>query len=85
MLHAPGFHKSPPPSRPPRTPCKIPKDSPLLVWECIGVHSTMERFAGANFGGQVLGGFGGGSGRQFMKTRGFLTWGFAISEKSPIG
>ena len=29
-----------------------------------------------------MGGFGGGSGWQFMKTRGFLTRGFAISERS---
>ena len=47
----------------------------------------MERSAGASFGGRD-GGFGGGSGWQFMKTRGFLTRGFAISEfralKKPI-
>ena len=61
----PGFHKSPPPpshsqERPP----------PLLVWECTGVRSTMER--------PVLASFGRGSGWQFTKTRGFLTRGFAI-------
>ena len=57
-----------PPSRPPKTSCKIAKDPPLLVWECIGVHSTMERSAEASFGGR-MGRFGGGSGWQFMKTR----------------
>ena len=48
------------------------------------MYSTMERSAEAVLGGG-MGGFGGGSGWQFMKTRGFLTWGFltwdfAISE-----
>ena len=41
------------------------------MWECIEVHSTMERPAGQVLGGG-MGGFGGGSGLQFMKTRGFL-------------
>ena len=31
-----------PPSRPPKSPFKIPKDLPLLVWECLGVHIIME-------------------------------------------
>ena len=57
----------------------FPKDPPLLVWECIGVPSTMERFAGASFGGRD-GGIGEGSGWQCMKTWGFLTRGFAISD-----
>ena len=64
-----------PTSRPPKTPFKTPTNPPLLVQECIGVHSTMERSAGANFGGRD-GGFWGGSGWRFMKTRGFLTRGF---------
>ena len=80
-----GFHKSPPPlPRCPKKPFKIPKDPPLLVWECIGVHSAMERSAGRG-GGSGMGGCRGGSGCQFMKmrgfpTRGFLTRGFAISD-----
>ena len=66
-----------PPSRPPKTPFKIPKSPPLLVSECRGVHSNQP---GAGFGGGGMGGFRGGSLWQFMKTRGFLTRGFAISE-----
>ena len=41
-----------------KTLFKIPKDPPLLARECIGVHSTMERSAGASFGGG-MGGFWG--------------------------
>ena len=64
--------------QPPLPPPQIARDPPLLVWECQGVCSTMERSAGASFGGEI-GGFGGGSGWQFVKARGFLTRGFAIS------
>ena len=47
----PGFHKSPP-SRPPKTPFKIPNNPPLLVRECLRVHSTMQRCGGERFGGR---------------------------------
>ena len=57
-------------------PChrtKNPLKTPLLVWECIGVHSTLAglgKFWGAGWGASAW---------QFMKTQGFLTRGFAIS------
>ena len=41
-----------------KNPFKIPKDPPLLVSECIGVHSTMERPVLASFWGRD-GGFWG--------------------------
>ena len=66
-------------SKAPEIAFKIPKDPPLLVLECIRVHSTMERSAGASFGGGMAS-LGGGSGWQFLKTWGFLTRGF--SEKN---
>ena len=54
----PGFINRHPPFPPLKKPFKIPKDPPLLVWECIGVHRAMERSAGASFGGRD-GGFWG--------------------------
>ena len=72
----PSFHESPPtPSPPPKNPFKIPKDPPLLVWECMGVHSTMERSAGASFGGA-----GWRVWVAIYETHGFLTQGFAVSD-----
>ena len=68
-----------PPFPPPNTPFKIPKDPPLLVWECIGVHSSMGRSAGASFGGRD-GVFSGRVRVAIDETRGFLTCGFAISD-----
>ena len=43
------------------------------------MHSTMERPVLAKFGGGT-GGFKGGNFKFFVKTRGFLTRGFAISD-----
>ena len=68
-LRDPGFRNRKPGvfiNRPPKKPCKIPKDPPLLAWECIGVHSTLDDLQGQVLGGGI-GGFGGGSGWQFMK------------------
>ena len=54
-----GFHKTPPPRSPtPKLPPKIHTHSPLLVSECIGVHSTMERLVGGSFGGRDRGFWG---------------------------
>ena len=75
-LLTPGLHKSLPPlPKTPKHPPKIPNDPPLLVWECIGVHSTMERSAGQVLGGG-MGGFGGGGPVAIYETGGFLNPGF---------
>ena len=65
-LQNPGFRNRKPwvfinrhlPFPTPENPLQDLQDPPLLVWECIGVHSTMGRFAGASFWGRD-GGFSG--------------------------
>ena len=56
-----GVSRTGPLSPPPKPPPKIPKDPPLFVWECRGVHSTMERpvFLGGGMGFFWGGGRGG--------------------------
>ena len=60
MLYTAGaelLERAPPPSTGTYIKISLPfhKSPPLLAWECIGVHSTMERSTGASFGGWYAG------------------------------
>ena len=51
-LRNPGFRNRKPRVFINRQPPFPPPKTPLLVWECMGLHRTMERSAEASFGGR---------------------------------
>ena len=81
----PGFSSIATPLPTPRkTPIRIPNHPPLLVWEYIGVHSTVERCAGASFGGWD-GGFWGRVRAAIYENPGFPNPGFRNPWASAMG